>query len=92
MTLEDLRRRMTLREFCLWSALYDRDPWGPERIEWMLGQLTAVLATCHSTTGTFKPADFIPEYGPVEFVERTDEELKNIALKVNFMLGGRIGT
>lgn len=89
LTLADLRRRMTVREFRLWSAFYDLDPWGPERIDLMLARVAAVVANCHSKGG-FTEADFLPQFGAPEYVERSDEELKALAMKANAMMGGEV--
>lgn len=92
MTLADLRRRMSVREFRLWSALYDSDPWGPERIDLMLARVAAVVANCHSKKG-FTEADFMPEFGGPVFIEADDdldERLRTQAIKANALMGGTV--
>lgn len=81
---------MTMRECRLWSALYDIDPWGPERMELMLAQMCAVIANAHAPKGNFKVGDFLPRFEPEQHVERTDEELKDLAIKANAIMGGRM--
>jgi hypothetical protein len=88
---------MSLREYRLWAAFYDLDPWGPERIDLMLARVCAVLANCHSTKGGYSEADFLPQFGDgsrdAEFIEPSDEldeRLRMMALKTNALMGGTI--
>lgn len=92
MTLEELRARMTAREFRLWQALYAADPWGPERTDLMLGRVAAVIANC-LTKGSFTEDDFVLKFNPgrparAAHAERTDEELKELVMRANANMGG----
>lgn len=87
MTLEELRRRMTAREFRQWQALYAIDPWGPERIDLMLARVAAVIANCH-TKGGFSEHDFLPKFRATEDAERTDDDIRYAVMKWNALMGG----
>jgi hypothetical protein len=58
-------REMDAEEFGWWAALYRRDPWGEERADARHGILCSLVANALSGKGKkFKPADFVPKYGP----------------------------
>lgn len=62
MTLEELRQRMTAREYRLWIKLYDIDPWGSYRDDFRAGIIAATIANVHSHQHTFSATDFIPQF------------------------------
>lgn len=88
---------MSKREYRLWSAFYDIEPWGPDRIDLMLARVCAVVANCHSKGG-FSESDFLPEFGrdvggAGEFIEPSDElddRLRTQAIKATALMGGTI--
>lgn len=89
MTVRELLARIDSRELSEWMAYYNLDPWGPERADLRAGTIAATVANCHAAKGhTFRPSDFIPQYGKRVEVERTDEELRDLAIKANAMFGG----
>lgn len=86
-TVEELRGRMTVREFRQHQALYALDPWGPERIDLMLARVAAVVANCH-TKGGFTEHDFLPKFRAAEDAERTDDDLRYTMMKWTALMGG----
>jgi hypothetical protein len=64
---------MSLRELCLWAALWDIDPWGEERADLRNAMTTHVLAETNRNTKKkltpYRVADFMP------YVQR-DEKAK----------------
>jgi hypothetical protein len=91
MTVEELRHRMTWREYRLWMARYKSNPWGPERSDLMLAQIAAVIANCHSSGTRFTLQQFLPKFGTRSTKRRkTDADLKRLAIKANAMLGGTV--
>ncbi|MGE5611146.1 MAG: DUF4035 domain-containing protein [Bacillota bacterium] len=90
MTLSDLRRRMPLWEFQLWQQFATREPIGGARADLQAAQVCAVLANCHSTKRTFKLSDFLFDFDRGYRPPPTDEELRDIALKANCLMGGTV--
>ena len=89
-TVRELLARIDSRELTEWLAYYGLNPWGPERSDLRAGMVASTVANC-LTSGSFKPSDFMPKYGPQpEPVEQTPEQLRDMAMKITAMLGGAI--
>ena len=55
------------------------------------GQVCAVLANLHTSKGGFSPGDFLTEYGPRPEAEpKSDQQLRDLALKLNCLMGGKV--
>jgi hypothetical protein len=54
---------MDAEEFGWWAALYQRDPWGEERADLRNAALMALVASALGKK-QYKPADFMPKFGP----------------------------
>ena len=54
-------------EFAEWQAFYRLSPWGDERADLRAGIIASTVANVHRDrkSRSYKPADFIPRYGPV---------------------------
>lgn len=76
-TVRELLSRIDARELAEWEAYYSLDPWGQERADLRAGTIAATVANSHSTSGGFKPSDFMPQYGPAREVEQTEDEIKD---------------
>ena len=59
---------------------YERNPWGEERGDWRSAMLASVVANRHrgKREPQYKPADFIPEYGPKQPRKQTPQQMLNI--------------
>lgn len=89
MTVRELLSRIDSRELSEWLAYYGLNPWGPERADLRAGTIASTVANCLTEKSDFKPSDFIPKYGPQpEEQPKTSEQLKNIAIRMNAMMGG----
>jgi hypothetical protein len=93
MTVRELLSRIDSRELSEWQAYYSLNPFGPERADLRAGAIASTVANCLTDKGGFKPSDFMPHYGPkVEEPPKTAEQLRDIGIKMNAMLGGRYVT
>lgn len=86
--MRELLGRMDSRELSEWSAYYGLNPWGPERADLRAGTVAAIVANCHTTDTTYRPSDFMPQFGPQEPV--SDEDLRLAAIRANALLGGDV--
>lgn len=58
---------MDVHQFIMWAEFYDIDPWGGDRADYRVGQLTALMASAIAAFGKrrggrarqFKPSDFM---------------------------------
>lgn len=66
---------MSMAEYQLWLAEYQRRPWGEEIEDLRMGTIAATVANAHSCERTFTPAEFIPKFGQTA-VDQTDEEIE----------------
>jgi len=76
---------MDAAELLHWLVYHEIDPWTEDRADLRAGIVAAVVASANSKR-TFKPSDFMPEFGPPQ--EQTDEDIRAIAIRANAMLGG----
>jgi hypothetical protein len=89
MTVREMLSRIDSRELSEWLAYYGLNPWGPERADLRAGTIASTVANCMSDKGNYKPSDFMPRYGPKpEEPPKSSENLKNIAIRMNAMMGG----
>jgi len=79
----ELYDRLTAEELQEWEALYQIDPWGPERADLRIGILCALLDACHRTKGQpDRPIDYMPYVRALrdnEPTEQSDEAMRTIA-------------
>jgi hypothetical protein len=61
MTVAECQERVSAEEFREWIAFYKFNPWGEERDDLRIGNLTALTANIHRRKGAreFKASDFI---------------------------------
>ena len=73
MSVSQMLRSMTASEFAEWYEFYRLDPWGEERADWRAGMIASVLANVNrgKKGRTFKPEDFMPEFGPKETAQQS---------------------
>lgn len=88
MTVRELLARIDSRELTEWRVYYGMNPWGPEREDLRAGTIASVMANCHSTEKTFQPSDFMPEFGAAQREPQSDEQLRDMAIRINAMMGG----
>jgi len=92
--LAELQDSITTEEFLLWLQAYRMEPWGEYRADLRSGSEQATNANIHSKRGGFAPSQFMPnwerQYEPQQ--PRTSEQLKQIAMSCNAMLGGTFST
>lgn len=92
MTVEELKRRMSLSEFYQWMALERIEPFGEQGHYLRLGILAALIAngfkafSGDKTGKTFKPEDFMPKVPKMEETRKAKEE-NSIAQLHAFMMG-----
>lgn len=67
MSVAEAQARISAREFAEWMAYYVREPWGGDRDD---NAAAIIAATVANSSGraprVFKPADFLPKYGPTK--------------------------
>lgn len=80
--IEEAQEKISPEEFNSWKAYFMQDPFGYDRIEYMIGMVCSILCNIHRKKGgrTFKPEDFLPKYGSVHL-----ETKKNIDSSRMFM-------
>jgi len=80
---EKLYAAMTTEELQEAEALYQIDPWGPERVDLSIGILCSLLDACHRTKGQpDRPIDYMPYVRALqnrEPTEQSDEAMRVIA-------------
>ena len=77
MTVKEAQEKIDFDEFKHWQAYYKLDPFGEQRVEFMLAQLCYITASAHAGKGrSFKIDDFMPKYGVSR--KQTPEEMKMI--------------
>lgn len=62
-TVDEMRARMTVREYMDWATLYSVEPWGEKRDDLHAGIVASTFANAFRGKGqkAFKPADFMPD-------------------------------
>jgi hypothetical protein len=85
-TKRELLDAMDAAELQDWIALQERDPFTSDRADLRAGIIAAVIANVNSSRRTFRPSDFMPEFGPPQ--EQTDEDIRAVAIRANAMFGG----
>ena len=72
--LESISYEQLLR----WSEFYAIEPFGPDRSDFMIAQLSALTFNINrgKNARPAKPKDFMPEFGPRQ--EQTPEQMKAI--------------
>lgn len=81
---------MTYREYQIWVEEFNIEPWGEVRADLNAALVTSTLVNCQTGgKANARPADFMPEFGR-RHVERSDEELLDLGVKANAMLGGNV--
>ena len=88
MTVREMLARIDSHELTEWRVFYGLNPWGPERADLRAGTVASVIANCHSTDRTFKPSDFMPDFSEPEPEPQSDEDIRDMAIRINAMLGG----
>jgi hypothetical protein len=89
-TVRELLRRIDSHELTEWMAYYGIRPFGEEPADIRMGVLASPVANCVTTSGGFKPSDFLPEYRREPEPQQTDEQIKDMAVRINAMLGGTV--
>lgn len=94
MTVAELGSRMSHREFREWVEFYRIDPFGPERADFMLAQLCALIANVNRprrSSRRFRIADFMPRFHesqrPRQSLGEMVGKLRAIATTHNARLG-----
>ena len=59
MSVREAQEKINAEEFKSWQCYFNISPFGPERLDFMIAQLTAVLVQCNTTKGNYKAADFM---------------------------------
>lgn len=61
---DEILRRMTASQLTEWQAYYRQHPFGQDHTDFLIAQLTAVLANAHRAKNSMpaKPTDFLPIY------------------------------
>lgn len=91
-TVRELLQSMDAVEFRQWLALYERDPWTEDRSDLRAGIIAATVANANSTKRRFKPSDFVPDYERRRRKAMTPDQLRDMALRINAMMGGSVQT
>lgn len=84
-SVREAQRRIDSREFAEWMAEFRLSPWGEQRAELALGQLTAIVANCMAAKGAElqSPDEFVLKYDePEEEAEPDEEEKQAVAARV----------
>lgn len=78
-TVEEIDVGMSSREFAEWQLYYQKEPWGEERADLRVAQLTALTANINRAKGQkpFQAIDFMPfsEKPPVSDPVNSDAAL-----------------
>lgn len=88
--MRELLARVTSAELTEWRAYYRLDPWTEDRADLRAGTVASVVANCHTRDATFKPSDFIPDYGAPPEPEQTEEQMMAAAMRLTAAMGGTI--
>lgn len=79
----ELYEELTAEELQEWEALYQIDPWGPERADLSIGILCSLLDACNRTKGQpDRPIDYMPYVRALqnnEPTQQSDEAMRKIA-------------
>jgi hypothetical protein len=87
--VEELLDGMSAVEFQRWREFNETDPITQDRADLRAALVCSTIAQAHGAK--LKPSDFLPRYGPPpEREPMTDEQLKNQAMKITAMLGGKV--
>jgi hypothetical protein len=84
-TVGELLDSIDAAELQEWFAYYELDPWTTDRFDSHAAMICSTIARVNGAD--LPPSAFIPEYGP-EPEPKSDEQLKDIAVKLNAMFGG----
>ena len=86
-TVGELQEHMTAAELREWMAYDGINPIGPDRFDWLFGQLAFVTASVHSTK-KLRIRDFVPTWDPVAREERSLRRLRMHALMLSKVPNG----
>jgi hypothetical protein len=86
-TVGELLDSIDAAELQEWFAYYELDPWCTDRQDANAAMICSTIARVHGAD--LPPSAFMPEYGP-EPEEKTDEELRDAAFRLNAMFGGKV--
>lgn len=92
-TVDELRQRMTVREYRKWLSVFSVAPWGEERDAQNFDTLANISVGLVTPKSKFKPRRYTPDYSnrklqPTE--PQTPEQLKRAVVKTNALLGGEV--
>lgn len=83
----ELLDSMDAAELQEWFAFYELDPWTADRQDANAAMISSTIARVNGAD--LPPSAFIPNYGP-EPEPKSDEDLRDIAFKLNAMMGGKV--
>jgi hypothetical protein len=86
-TVSELLDTIDAAELQEWFAFYELDPWTTDRQDAHAAMICSTIARVNGAD--LPPSAFMPEYGP-EPEPKSDEELRDIAFKLNAMMGGTV--
>ncbi|MCH7872238.1 MAG: DUF4035 domain-containing protein [Planctomycetes bacterium] len=89
-TRPEAMARCDSMEFAEWCAFYILDPWGGERGDLQAGIIASTIAQVNAAKGKrFKPADFMPKFGPRRGRQPSADEIQHELRSVCAALTGR---
>jgi len=88
MPVAEMLVRISSRELSEWAVYYDLEPFGEERADLRAGTVAATMANTSRRKGRrpYKPADFMPRFGPRE--DQGWEEQLSLVERLNAAFGG----
>jgi hypothetical protein len=85
-TLSELGRRMSAKEFNVWQAEYEIEPWGEERSDLRAGSIVQAALMPHCKNVKFK--DCVLNFEPPK--KQTWQDMQKMCMSRTLALGGKV--